>query len=558
MSPQTNIDQVPANQPLGFYQTQKGLLLPGVAGQARAGRLLTLADFTALGLNAPAGLYNLDSLNDSSGNGRTLNNTTAAVAFTGTNHVGSANSAAVFTNNNAMGLFLADGNGGPFNPRTISVGCWFICQKRGGVSQRLLSKGPNVAGSRSWVLAVNSAGPIQLQTSGDLTTQQILTAFTDCQDARWHFVVGTFDGNVIRVYVDGNLDGELTSGLGPLAQSTQPFNIGSGGISAAAGTGSENLPMDGRIASAFVTPEVINEDQVRNLYAALVPHGAPSTPDEVVVSVRRRRRGSSLASSNFTAAPVSGSAPRRLYTHAALSLTDLGADAANLTATGSPIAIAGVDGKAQGAVCLPSGVFYTASVPTAFSGTNTRSCGCWFVVPGTTTNRTMMVLGGGSATDMRPIFMGTDGTLQSYDGTTNLTTAALKFRLDDFRWHFAVAVWDNSAADGIKRKLYVDGKLAAHDTNFASTTTTGGSLYIGRRGTTTSEDLNAYIANSFVCDYALTPEQIQSLYSIGSFALGPSPFPVGDVIETMDATNLYVIADLLDPQHLIDFKARIL
>ena len=46
----------------------------GLANQIRAGRQLTAADFTNMGLSAPVGLWNLSDLSDVSGNGRNLNN----------------------------------------------------------------------------------------------------------------------------------------------------------------------------------------------------------------------------------------------------------------------------------------------------------------------------------------------------------------------------------------------------------------------------------------------------------------------------------------------------
>ena len=46
----------------------------GLSGQIRAGRQLTAADFTNIGLAAPLGLWNLSDLTDVSGNGRNLLN----------------------------------------------------------------------------------------------------------------------------------------------------------------------------------------------------------------------------------------------------------------------------------------------------------------------------------------------------------------------------------------------------------------------------------------------------------------------------------------------------
>ena len=549
----------PLPAPPEWYKTAGGVLVPGLAGQRRMGRIWSLADFTQLlQIAAPNALYPLSDLSDISGSGLTLGNTTAAVPFDGNGPTGLPNTAARFSGNVNQGLFLADGSGGKFNPRTITVGCLFITSKR-GTSQRLLAKGTNVAGSRSWVLTCSSSNSgLQLQVSTDGTAQTLVNGTSDVMDGRWHIGFATYDGETVCVYVDGNLEARVTTVGGSLNQGSMPFNIGNGGISAAAGTGNEGLPMFGRIASAVVTADVLSDEQIRLLSAAALPHGAPSVPEEVVASVTRKRRGKPLVQSDFTSplGAVQAAQPRRVYSHNNLSLTDVGADGSNLTASGTPIAVAGPDGRARAAAFLPSAVFYTAPTPACFSGQNTRSAGCWFCLPvNVASYRTMICLGGGSATDMRMLYVAANGgQLTCYDGTTTLSSA---LAYDDGRWHFAVSVWDNAATDGIKRKLFVDGRCVAGDANFASTTVTGGSLYIGRRGTTTTEDLIGMIANSFICDYALTPEQISALFALGSRDLPPSQFPAEALVEAMDDTNLYVIGEGLEPQHSVEFKARV-
>src|SRR4051812_38482413 len=66
----------------------------GLVGQIRAGRQLALADFTALGLAAPVGLWNLANVNDASGNARNLTNKGTVPFGVGIN--GIATTAAVF------------------------------------------------------------------------------------------------------------------------------------------------------------------------------------------------------------------------------------------------------------------------------------------------------------------------------------------------------------------------------------------------------------------------------------------------------------------------------
>jgi hypothetical protein len=244
----------------------------GIAGSKRAGRKLVVADFTVLlGVAAPIALYNFDnSPNDASGSARHLTPTTAAPTYT-RGIEGVATSAVRFAGNNAMGLFLADASGGPFDFRTGTFGCWFKTAKT-GTSQRLMSKGANVAAQRAWQLSTDGAsGALKVMVSTDGSNSVIPIGVTNVHDDRWHFGVGTYDGTLIRVYCDANLEATGRMG-GDIAQNAQPFNIGSGGITVAAGTGSENLPMFGMIDEAFVHPEVLDENQIRLLMAASIAH----------------------------------------------------------------------------------------------------------------------------------------------------------------------------------------------------------------------------------------------------------------------------------------------
>jgi hypothetical protein len=105
----------------------------GLLNQRRAGRQLTNADFTSLGLSVPLGLWNLGDLTDVSGNGRVLSNKGSVTFAGGINGV--ATTAAQFTGSTGQALYIADaGANDPFRIRTGSWGCWFRTAKR-GVSQ---------------------------------------------------------------------------------------------------------------------------------------------------------------------------------------------------------------------------------------------------------------------------------------------------------------------------------------------------------------------------------------------------------------------------------------
>src|SRR3954470_4199922 len=129
---------IPAGSGGGLVLNRVTVADVGMAGQIRAGRALTAADFTALGLSAPRGLWNLSDLTDASGNGRALTNKGAVTFAPGIN--GLAATAAQFTGSTAQALYIADtGAADPFRITTGSWGCWFRTAKR-GVGQHILSR----------------------------------------------------------------------------------------------------------------------------------------------------------------------------------------------------------------------------------------------------------------------------------------------------------------------------------------------------------------------------------------------------------------------------------
>jgi hypothetical protein len=94
----------------------------GMAGQIRAGRQLTVADFTALGLGQPIGLWNLSDLSNLGSDARALANKGAVTFDVGIN--GAAATAAKFTGSTGQGLYIADsGAADPYRIKTGSWGC---------------------------------------------------------------------------------------------------------------------------------------------------------------------------------------------------------------------------------------------------------------------------------------------------------------------------------------------------------------------------------------------------------------------------------------------------
>lgn len=257
----------PAGSDLSVLASQS-ILDIGMVGQIRAGRQLTATDFTALGLSAPIGLWNLSTVADSSGNGRSLINKGGVPFDIGIN--GLASTAARISGAATRGLYIVDtGAADPFRVKTVSLGCWFRTAKRAGVLQGMVSKYGTDGNTSYWM--VSSAAHVAefaVTPNGTYASAKIASGVTDVCDDRWHFVVGTFDGSVVRIYVDGVYEGYAQLS-GAIFASSSPFNVGS--LSADASV-SAVFPTFGLIDEAFITSDVLSEDQIRNLYCAKIAH----------------------------------------------------------------------------------------------------------------------------------------------------------------------------------------------------------------------------------------------------------------------------------------------
>src|SRR5439155_5056736 len=114
----------------------------------------------------------------------------------------------------------------------------------------------------------------------------------------------------------------------------------------------------GRIDEAFVTSDVLSEDQIHNLYCAKIPHALAASPAQFAVNIRRRRRGAALSAADFPTQPL------RLHNFSAGSLGDEGSNAVGLTNNGAAVSIGGPDGLAGGAF------YFVASASKSLSSTD--------------------------------------------------------------------------------------------------------------------------------------------------------------------------------------------
>jgi len=515
----------------------------GQVAQVRAGRQLTPADFTNMGLSAPLGLWNLSNFNDSSGNNRHLTNKGSVPLGVGIN--GLASTAVQFAGVQAQALYISDPGTSPFRIRVGTVGCWQRTPKR-GTHQYLVTKVSNAGSASVWTCAVRVDSTNKAAADiGDGVALSTTVGVTDIADDRWHFVVFSHDGTNLRLYVDGAC--ESAAAAPKLMQlNTAPLNIGSYGTDVAA-TAPPVAAHFGRISNAFVTDEILTEEQIRNLYCASIPHALGSVPSGVSMSVQRKRRGAALATTDFP------SQPARLYNFTGGALTDQGSSGLTLApgGGGTIVDVAGPDGLPNGAKSFSGAHTGLTSADTGLpSGTQSRSYGIWFKSLAAV-NGGMIGWGTDGSADAKIVLLST-GLVRSDSGADSFSS---QNSYNDGRWHHAVAVEDNAAADGVRRKLYINGVLVGGTTVMNPITVTGGAARF-RIGANPSSGANPFgtgqLSRGFVYAGALTADDVRALYNKGSQALAASPKAAEDHIEAMESGRLLGVFDSIEGSDLID------
>lgn len=515
----------------------------GVVGQTVAGRPLLPADFTDQGLAIPTAIYNCSDALDSSGNALNLTNK-GAVPFT-TGITGAASEAALFVGTSTQGLWRADtGAADPFRFRTCTIGGWFQCAKRATFGY-LVSKTNAANNDRGFTLFIdttNAASFMIGHLAAPTAWQANPLSTTDVCDNRWHFIVGTYDGSRCRIYVDGvaenskNLDGPMNGSAGPL-------NVGGGGAVDATTAGLS--PPFCKADAVFLTSDILTEDQIRALMAVKLAHLMTRTPRRVDLAVHRRRKGGILVPADFPATP------NRIY-----NLDDLNDDSGNAVAltanvgTGSITSIAGPDGVRAGARQYYGAHTGDSATDTGLPGALVAcSMGAWVKATDLAATRCFLSYGTLTTGERTLFYAAATGLATFQDGPTT-TAGGL---VADGEWHHVAVVLDNAALDGLKVKLYVDGRMVASNTTLASTVLAGANrLRVGARsdGTVT---FSGAIARAFISPTALTPEQLLPIYYRPSAQdAGWSPKDAGPHIERFDATNVLILGDILEPQNRLE------
>lgn len=255
------------------------------------------------------------------------------------------------------------------------------------------------------------------------------------------------------------------------------------------------------------------------------------------MTVQRKRRGAIVPGSAFPSQPL------RLYNFLNGALTDEGSAGVAIGAVGAGVftSVTGFDGLGRHAYHF-AGVHAglgssDAGLP---SGLAPRSYGCW--IKGGQATGTVSLMGWGAGTSSGSgawlgLFNGNAGAQSASDPMTGGSFVA------DGLPHFIVAVEENAPADGVKRKVYVDGRLVGSSLVLGSITLGGANRFRIGLSPDGNFAFNGEMGFVFVTPYALTGDQIRALYNISSQQLLPSPKAAEEHIEAFEAARLLGVFD---------------
>lgn len=521
----------------------------GQLNNTKAGRVFTLNDFIVnLGLSNPVGLFNLGSggtLTANLGSGGALTN--KGTIPPGVGVTGNAGEAAVYSGSTSQSLFISDtGAADPFRLRTFSAGAWMRTAKK-ATAQTIIGKCINTSGNDGFTLNVNTVATFGLGTNAASVWN--VNGVTTISDDHWHFVVGTYDGIVARLYVDGVLEGSLSIATPLYTTSAAPLNVGS--LRGDGATACVN-PFYGRIDEAFITQDVLTDEDIRFLMCVKIAHGfAPGalsrTVKKAAMTVSRRQRGAALVAADFPTPPLHG------YTFQGGSVADYGSLATALVGnqgTGSVTRVSGPDGLADNAFFFTGAHLGESATDAGLpTGTAARTYGCWFRA-NHLTGAGQAIMSWGKVSTLNYTVIYYNNGLIDWCGQGTGGYAA------DGKWHFLTLVEDPSAADGMRIKGYMDGRLVLSNTAVPVTVVLNGanSFRVGALADGTLPLQNGAITRPFVLDVPMTMEQIQVLYQKASRPRGISPKDGGENIDEVDDTNIYLLADTLQPQDQITLE----
>lgn len=186
------------------------LLLSACAGRAATNDIPGLV--LRLNLDEPRGGAFIDAVT-SNAVGRATNTRIASP--------GKLGSACEFANKNSY-IQIADAP--ELNPKRLTLSLWFKTNRDPWVTRTLLEKGT----AHGYALSIASGGKESTKKGKLRATVNGRDILSDApvNDDLWHHAAATFDGETLKLYVDGNLQKQTASVRGDLAPNAYDLTLG--------------------------------------------------------------------------------------------------------------------------------------------------------------------------------------------------------------------------------------------------------------------------------------------------------------------------------------------
>ena len=139
---------------------------------------------------------------------------------------------------------------------SLSLAAWVYPESQ--KTQNIIRKGPVVNGPEAapFALAMSGTGDIIFELRPNAQLTQVRK--TGYSLHNWTYIVGTYDGTTMRLYVNGQLENSMST-TGTLAQEISPLLIGTR-------LGLPSDTFEGKIDDVRIYNRALTEDEIRQLY----------------------------------------------------------------------------------------------------------------------------------------------------------------------------------------------------------------------------------------------------------------------------------------------------
>jgi len=142
----------------------------------------------------------------------------------------------------------------------ITLSIWVRFDTLGG-EQKFLARWQDSGGQFSYLLTKNGSNNVLFVINTG--SNQVITGSTTVATGTWYHIVGTYDGSIMRLYLNGVEDGTHSTS-GNINSSTAPLRIGSG-------SGSGENPLDGDAGHGAIWDVGLTANQAIALASGISP-----------------------------------------------------------------------------------------------------------------------------------------------------------------------------------------------------------------------------------------------------------------------------------------------